>query len=666
MAYGLGLAVALASACVAQAQSPAIHVGPNIQVTKALENYSMGEITLAADPVDPNHLLGCSVVYDEGENRRWTAAYLSTDGGKTWTPTLDTKRFEDSADEYCALGRDGLASYISIGTVNKKHYVLGVSRSTDGGKTWEQQYDLPMNFQGIDREALIIDATGGKYNNYVYVTGESSARDLADTQGGKNGFGVWRSRDGGKTFDGPARRLTIANHYVLEPGNSVILSDGTLVSIFGDLKNSDGFSVARSEHGQLNAQLEAVTLTEGGDVFAPSVKIDDWAMEWSDDGLGMSGIGMPTVAVDASDGPFKDSLYAVWADERSGRSAIRFSLSRDKGKTWSKSVEVDDLPTEYTSGKAAENFLPVIAVNKAGVVALMWYDRREYVGSLGWNVRVRASLDGGETWSPSVKISEQPNNFSPLQRTMFTYATATEPTAASRGIFRDLADSLREGEESAEADDSAKPEEKGGDFPKAAHLTVAFQGRQFCAGDYAGLAADAGGAFHAFWIDNRTGRQQIWSSAITVDGKAFRNGSAELAAMIDVSNDAQLKILSTHFDRTSSTLTLEVQLKNPSKAVIHGPMKVRLFNLSSRLGTASPANADVKLNQQSGIWDLSRLVKDGTLKPDEASGKTQLQFHVDHLREFVEGRYVVEGLLECDLRILAASTDPAKDADTKK
>src|SRR5262249_35024119 len=148
--------------------------------------------------------------------------------------------------------------------------------------------------------------------------------------------------------------------YVLEPGNSVILSDGTLVSIFGDLKNSDGFSVAHSEHGQLNAQLESVSLTEGGDVFAPAVKIDDWAMEWSDDGLGMSGIGMPRVAVDSSDGSFKDSLYAVWADERSGRSAIRFSLSRDKGKTWSKSVEVDDLPTEYTSGKAPENFLPVV------------------------------------------------------------------------------------------------------------------------------------------------------------------------------------------------------------------------------------------------------------------------------------------------------------------
>ena len=36
-------------------QSP-IHVGTNVQVSKAHEKYSMGEIWLSADPVDPKHL----------------------------------------------------------------------------------------------------------------------------------------------------------------------------------------------------------------------------------------------------------------------------------------------------------------------------------------------------------------------------------------------------------------------------------------------------------------------------------------------------------------------------------------------------------------------------------------------------------------------------------
>jgi hypothetical protein len=37
-------------------------------------------------------------------------------------------------------------------------------------------------------------------------------------------------------------------------------------------------------------------------------------------------------------------------------------------------------------------------------------------------------------------------------------------------------------------------------------------------GDTAGLAAGADGRFHALWIDNRTGTQQVWTAPITVKG----------------------------------------------------------------------------------------------------------------------------------------------------
>src|SRR6266568_5616478 len=90
---------------IAFAQPDQIHVGQNVHVSQADASYPLGEIMLSADPADANHLLGCGIVYAESENRRWSVTYLSTDGGKTWRPTLDTKRFEDTADEACALGR---------------------------------------------------------------------------------------------------------------------------------------------------------------------------------------------------------------------------------------------------------------------------------------------------------------------------------------------------------------------------------------------------------------------------------------------------------------------------------------------------------------------------------------------------------------------------------
>jgi hypothetical protein len=114
-------------------------------------------------------------------------------------------------------------------------------------------------------------------------------------------------------------------------------------------------------------------------------------------------------------------------------------------------------------------FIPSIAVNRFGIVAAGWYDRRglpkprrvqidgdnvtagafETVAD-GWNYRVRISLDGGDTWMPSVQVNE------------------------SSGV---------------------------GDVS---------------VGHTAGIAADAAGVFHAAWVDNRNGRNQLWTSKLEV------------------------------------------------------------------------------------------------------------------------------------------------------
>jgi hypothetical protein len=649
-------------------QSP-IHVGTNVQVSKAHEKYSMGEIWLSADPVDPKHLLGCGIVYAENEGRRWTTVYVSFDGGNTWSSTLETKSFEDSADPACALGRDGLAAHIAIGVVDKEHYGLGLYRSSDGGKTWTRSDDLPMKFQGIDREMMVVDTSTGKYSNRIYITGESSVRDLGDTLPGKNGVGVWYSSDGGATFHGPAKRETIGNHYILEPANSAVLSDESLVSVFGDLRESDGMTVAKNSPGKSNALLEAVTIGEGGETFSTATKIDDWYMVWASGDLGMSTLGMPNLNVDHSDGPFRDSLYVAWADERNLRSEIRFSYSRDKGKTWSSSVVIDEAPITAAAEKEPGSFLPVVAVNRAGVVLVCWYDRRDQAGKLGWTLRARASLDGGETWTPSVKVSEQANTFSPTQH-LFTAAGSSRSGGGTRGVM-DEPGVLESAEEMAgdDKDDKDKKKDELDENPKPTHVSVFFQGRQFYAGDYAGLAADANGAFHSFWIDDRTGLAQIWTAAITVDGTAVRNGSADLAGLKDASDQTAIKIVSSNLDRATNTVTVGVQLKNTSKSTIEGPIKLRLVNLDSRMGRVSPVNADNHSGDAGAVWDVSSLLKDNVLRAHETSGMAQLVFRLEPVRDIVEGNETFYRLIDLDLRVLARAIDPAPehahDADKK-
>ncbi len=198
------------------------------------------------------------------------------------------------------------------------------------------------------------------------------------------------------------------------------------------------------------------------------------------------------------------------------------------------------------------------------------------------------------------------------------------------------------------------------------HLSVNFQRRQFNAGDYAGLAADASGAFHALWIDNRTGLAQIWTAPIVVDGKAVRNGDANLSDLADVSFDVDIEIVSTNYDRASNTVTLGVRLKNSSNRPIRGPVKLRLVNISSRIGDPSVGNADNRLTQPGAVWDFSSLLRDNTLKPEETSATKQLIFRVDNPRDFFDGENLHTDLLNFDIRVLAGGVEPEVKPMTQK
>src|SRR5437762_9480615 len=206
-------------------------------------------------------------------------------------------------------------------------------------------------------------------------------------------------------------------------GRLAVLSEGTVVGVFGDIKNYGGMTVAQYSGQESDAVLESVGITDGGNTLSEASRVDDFFMSGKAR-VSQTGV-MPTLAVDPGGGPFRDRLYATWADVRDGRSAIRVAYSSDKGKSWSRSIVIDDVPGPAESTEGPQNSLPTVAVNKAGVVAVTWYDRRDNPVGLGWYLRVRASLDGGDTWLPSARVSEKPNTFSSSQK-LFTLAYNTK------------------------------------------------------------------------------------------------------------------------------------------------------------------------------------------------------------------------------------------------
>jgi len=212
--------------------------------------------------------------------------------------------------------------------------------------------------------------------------------------------------------------------------NPAVLSDGRLVVPFNSLLSK-------------SSPTWVVTSLDGGRTFSVPLLVTD-----------VCGRSFSQLSVDASPGPYRDRLYFVCSDS----SHVYLLLSSDRGETWSGPLVVNRGPGPVHN--------PVIAVNRRGVVAISWYDAREDPRSYRDSFRCQhvffaASLDGGSTVLPDVKVSSAEN----------------------------CPDTPANGEAGA---------------------------RWKAGGDYHGLAAAADGRFHLVWADSREGIYQLRTARIEI------------------------------------------------------------------------------------------------------------------------------------------------------
>jgi len=311
----------------------------------------------------------------------------------------------------------------------------------------------------VDRNYITIDDDHGR----VYVHGYlQEPRDAAGNRAPST-FVLYTSPDGGRTFNTRVSQQAATPgtpKYV--PANAVINPDGTFVALAAllDAAKLNMFK-GRSDAGSapdLDGVLGVMRSSDEGKTLQPMAPIADVYYDWR-----VPQLSMAALAVDRSGGPFRGRLYAVWPDGRfDRRTQILLASSSDGGRTWSAPRVVSDDEPALRPGDRPNHFMPMVAVNRGGIVAVSWYDRRDNPDNLGYWPRFSASLDGGATWLPSVRVSTSAN------------------------LVRDDKET------------------------------------RFNSGDTAGLAADAGGTFHPVWIDNRTGTHQVWTASVGVRGAAHK------------------------------------------------------------------------------------------------------------------------------------------------
>jgi hypothetical protein len=436
---------------------PTIRVGPNVRVSDSHSGDTHYEVVIAAHPRDASRLIAASIVYPEGVASYGTIVYESSDGGSAWQRARGLSGLGHTGDPALAYGPDGLAYYVASSLPDVGERRLLLFRSPDGGANWDGPFPLTY----MDREYITVDATAGPSRGRVYVNGNNRIpRTISD-------FVVFQSSDSGRSFSGPGTRRGFGDVQATVMGNAVVASDGALIGVYAETQRPAGTTI------------QSIWSIDGGATLAGSAKIDDYLAGGERKGALLGNANAePALVIDATSGRFKDRLYVVWPDRRSGHSQILFAFSEDKGRSWSPSHRINDnAPSDTT-----DQFMPEIAVNRDGVVGVMWYDRREHPDNLGWDARFAASLDGGASFTPSVRVSQAGASFPP--------GTSREKRPSKP--VRDDQERLK------------------------AQIDAGRDSFMFMGGDTAGLAADASGIFHAAWVDNRTGVPQLWTATLTV------------------------------------------------------------------------------------------------------------------------------------------------------
>ena len=289
----------------------------------------------------------------------------------------------------------------------------GISISEDGGQTWADPVPVVLKNQNHTIDSAFL-ATDPQHPNRLYVSYldidfsffDPLVLPLDEPQLCPDTFmriasEVVSSVDGGRTWSHPAviredclpQQPSGAQGFHPASTRLAIGADGKvnaayllMVPVFG----SDGTTVV-----DYHLEVHVRQSSNGARSFGHDVKVSDLVQIGAGDHSLRSTLqgffapaDIPVIAVDPVSHGKSQNLYIAWADGRDNPQPdlaapfgtynygdIVLSRSTDGGMTWSPPGAVSPTPAGF-KGAGRDQFLPSIAVNARGTVALCYYDRR--------------------------------------------------------------------------------------------------------------------------------------------------------------------------------------------------------------------------------------------------------------------------------------------------
>ena len=264
---------ALGMGCQARAAAP-------IATAQVADDADLAHVepSVAVDPAHPNNLLAATQLLATADlGRTAIGAYDSSDGGQTWQDVgplpfpSGTNTGDDVTVVFDAGGHGFVAAMVTPeadGLMSREDRNVAVWRTDDGGRTFQAPV-LAVAHEFVDHPWLAVDSMTGT----LYVTW------VAD---GNASAGFTRSTDGGRTFDQPRDVATpvggVASPVVAAANGTVAVAYEVDLSgrdgfVGEDDEGSGPISDEQRQARDANVRIEVVGSADGGTTFGDPVAI---------------------------------------------------------------------------------------------------------------------------------------------------------------------------------------------------------------------------------------------------------------------------------------------------------------------------------------------------------------------------------------------------------
>ena len=314
-------------------------------------------------------------------NFREAGFAYTTNGGTRWIApgVLENNVFRSDP----VLNSDTAGRFFYLSLV--QNFFDDLWRSITGGQSWTRVGPA----DGGDKQWFTIDNTNSSGHGFQYQCWSTDGNNYGGRQ-------FTRSTDGGLTWMNP---INIPN----SPAWGTLDVDSAGNLFIGGVNLTTGriwcVRSTNAKNGGVVPTFDRSTAVNlGGDiVFSEPI---------NPEGL----VGQVFLAVDRSGTSTNNNVYMLASVQPSGftnGSDVMFVRSTNGGITFSAPRRINDDPVNH----AKWHWFGTLSVAPSGRIDVVWYDTRNSPNNVTSQLFYSFSIDGGNTWSPNVAVSNPFNPF---------------------------------------------------------------------------------------------------------------------------------------------------------------------------------------------------------------------------------------------------------------